>query len=227
MYSKEMEGSIRSEATLELGRKIVEELGMDRSVDTLGRWLAHNIAGLIVEAETKPDDIESQAIVRSAILQLWEHRYSLTENFKPLAESDLLLESLKRLHPESDLHRYFPQVDDTNDSGGVKPWIKAALHIDDVSQVLITQCMAIAAELSMNQSEEWVLLAKEADFDASVELALAQLWDNEKRLMAQKNADLRTINSLKSRLEKLEYFERAAGSIKDFIANRINELEKE
>lgn len=222
-----MESSLRSEATLELGRKIVEELGMDRSVDTLGRWMAHSVSELIVEAESKPGDIESQAIARSAILQLWEHRYSLSENFKPLADYDLLLESLKRLHPESDLHRYFPQVDDTNEPDDIKMWLKAALHIDDVSQVLITQCMAIAAEFSMNQSEEWVLLAKEADFEAPLELALAELWKGEKKLMAQKNADLHTINSLKSRLEKLEYFERAAGSIKDFITNRINELEKE
>lgn len=222
-----METSIRSEATLELGRKIVEELGMNKSVDTLGRWMAHNIAGLIVEAEKKPDDIDSQAIIRSAIHQLWEHRYSLSENFKPLGESDALLESLERLHPESDSHRYFPQVDDANESSDVKSWLKAALHIDDVSQVLITQCMAVAAELSMNQSEEWVLLAKEAGFDVPVELALGEFWDNEKKLMAQKTADLHTINSLRSRLEKLEYFERAAGSIKEFIVNRINELEKE
>ena len=33
--------SARSEAILALGRRLVQELGLEPSVDTLGRWMAH------------------------------------------------------------------------------------------------------------------------------------------------------------------------------------------
>ena len=39
-------------AVLDLGRALVDELGLDPGVDTLGRWMAHHIAELIEEAET-------------------------------------------------------------------------------------------------------------------------------------------------------------------------------
>ena len=35
---------IRSDSVLALGKKLVDELGLDQSVDTLGRWMAHYIA---------------------------------------------------------------------------------------------------------------------------------------------------------------------------------------
>ena len=37
---------------LDLGRALVEELGLDPGVDTLSRWMAHYIAELIEDAET-------------------------------------------------------------------------------------------------------------------------------------------------------------------------------
>ena len=71
--------SARCEATLELGRKLTKELGIDQSVDTLGRWMAHYIAELIQDAE-KASAEERPAKMRAccdAILNLWKHRHTL------------------------------------------------------------------------------------------------------------------------------------------------------
>ena len=42
--SEPMVERIRSDSVLALGKKLVDELGLDQSVDTLGRWMAHYIA---------------------------------------------------------------------------------------------------------------------------------------------------------------------------------------
>lgn len=34
----------RSESVIALGKRLVEELGMEPGVDTLGRWMAHYVA---------------------------------------------------------------------------------------------------------------------------------------------------------------------------------------
>jgi hypothetical protein len=71
-----MENSSRSEAVLKLGKKIVDELGLDQSVDTLGRWMAHYIAELIVDVEAAEanDKAGKMAKCVAAILDLWRHR---------------------------------------------------------------------------------------------------------------------------------------------------------
>ena len=50
------EPSERYTAIVQLGKKLVEELALNNSVDTLGRWMAHHIAELIYDAENTTDD---------------------------------------------------------------------------------------------------------------------------------------------------------------------------
>ena len=45
---------IRSDSVLALGKKIVDELGLDQSADTLGRWMAHYLAEKMKDAEALP-----------------------------------------------------------------------------------------------------------------------------------------------------------------------------
>ena len=49
--------SSQTDAVRELGVKLVAELGLEESNDTLGRWMAHHIAALIADIdETEPKD---------------------------------------------------------------------------------------------------------------------------------------------------------------------------
>lgn len=90
---------------MELGRHLVRELGIENSVDTLGRWMAHHISELIEQAEKAPSDTERLIALKEAtdtILKLWEHRAFLPGNAYPLAPYRNILLALDRLAPNND-----------------------------------------------------------------------------------------------------------------------------
>jgi hypothetical protein len=88
--------SIHSETILELGKKIVTELGLDESVDTLGRWMAHYVAEVIRASETaQPEERQAKlAQCTIAILQLWKHRNDLPHGSRPFEGFELALRAL-------------------------------------------------------------------------------------------------------------------------------------
>lgn len=74
------EPSKRYTAIIELGKKLVDELELNDSVDTLGRWMAHYIAELLYDAEHNPDEIvraTKHAELRDSIWAFWVNRYEL------------------------------------------------------------------------------------------------------------------------------------------------------
>jgi hypothetical protein len=76
------------EALIRLGERILQELGADRTNDTLTRWLAHHTAELIGAADKaaaagEPDAHTRAAEAQAAILQLWEHRSAWPHGWPP------------------------------------------------------------------------------------------------------------------------------------------------
>src|SRR4051812_43936360 len=60
-----------------LGQRIVRELGLEDSNDTLGRWMAHRIAELMEraeQAEDKDDREEARRECADLILGVWSRR---------------------------------------------------------------------------------------------------------------------------------------------------------
>jgi hypothetical protein len=89
---------------LELGKHLVSEFGLENSNDTLARWMAHHIAGLITEAKGTKNKAERVVVEeRSAqtILKLWEHRMALPGQAYPLAQFKDILELLSKLTPDA------------------------------------------------------------------------------------------------------------------------------
>jgi chorismate-pyruvate lyase len=83
-----------------LGKRIVQELGLDNSVDTLGRWMAHRVAELIERAEHTQAETDKEAAKNECtdlILKLWERRYNWPHG-QPLAE---IAEFLEKFASES------------------------------------------------------------------------------------------------------------------------------
>lgn len=73
---------------MELGRHLVHELGLADSVDTLGRWLAHEIADAMSEATSAKTAAERARLRSKAvelITMLWAHRERLSNRAYPLA----------------------------------------------------------------------------------------------------------------------------------------------
>lgn len=88
---------------LRLGTLIVRELDLERSNDTLGRWMAHHLAELIAEAEGDDGDdrTETRGRIFDLILRIWSHRRSLPQNADPLSKLEDLVSVLWRLRPEA------------------------------------------------------------------------------------------------------------------------------
>ena len=135
--------SSRSKALLELGKKLVDELGLDRGVDTLGRWMAHYIAELILDVEdaTPEDKASKQQCCASAILELWQHRAELPNGTRPFEDIEPILRALERLDPLNETPRYFQQpreiAADAEADAEVREWLEMADSIDSTARELI------------------------------------------------------------------------------------------
>ena len=104
--STKMENSERfdPDKVLALGRKLVEELGLEESNDTLGRWMAHCLADLITKAENASggDKDAGRKECFDAILALWRHRSELPSGKRPFAELEPVIRAVESLDPEDD-----------------------------------------------------------------------------------------------------------------------------
>lgn len=111
------EPSTRYTAIIELGKKLVDELELNDSVDTLSRWMAHHISELIYDAEHCTDDIvrtTKQAEIRDSIWSFWSNRYELPIGTRPFQELEPILRTLKGLDPENEQPRFFSPYRDSN-----------------------------------------------------------------------------------------------------------------
>jgi hypothetical protein len=98
--SAKAERSRPSKDVLELGRHLVEELGHADHGTTLGRWMAHHLAGLIREADDASTAQKRNAARKKAeqlILQLWEQRASLPGHADPMTRYKSALTTLELL----------------------------------------------------------------------------------------------------------------------------------
>ena len=86
----------RSNATLELGRRLVAQLDEG---DFLGAWMAHHIADLILQAETfsSADQVAAMSVCRAAVLELWERRRSFPRGRRPFDSFDPVLRAIAAL----------------------------------------------------------------------------------------------------------------------------------
>ena len=173
---------IRSDSVLALGKKLVDELGLDQSVDTLGRWMAHYIAEKIEAAEAATGEVRNRKMTECSdtILKLWAHRSELPNGKRPFEEFEPIFRVLQSLDPDDTTPRYFRQVglavDQDEEDDSTKQWLRLASGIDDTARALIRYCLAIAAQEAVEKSREWVALAE--------------------AISEEKNFDIRTVRSI-------------------------------
>ena len=216
------EPSERYTAIVQLGKKLVEELALNNSVDTLGRWMAHHIAELIYDAENTTDDtmrIAKHMEIRDSVWAFWTNRYELPFGNKPFKELEPILRALESLDPESLLPRYFfpyPRLTDReNETSETQKWLKVAESIDSTSKILIDYCLSLAAENSIDKSQEWVELAQKAGLDDDIdliELRIFQLRGNpsnttnpssaQRRVLEKRQKNLAVFLSLATQLDE-------------------------
>lgn len=131
-----------------MGRKIVDELGLADSTDTLGRWLAHYLAEQMERAASvtgEETDAARQACV-DLILRIWaqRHQWPLSSPLNAVAEK---LEALVNPKP-----RYFHPKQDPRE-----PWPEMRERLEDMHRQEQQIClMAEIAELDLTGDREYL-----------------------------------------------------------------------
>lgn len=98
-----MEGSTSPSEVLALGVRIVRELELEPSVDTLGRWLAHHLAEVMLLAKTAEGPARAAAESKAVelILKIWARRHDLPGHSHPLKDFEGVLKIIRLLNNDA------------------------------------------------------------------------------------------------------------------------------
>lgn len=159
-----MEKSEKRRATIELGRKIAEDLGMTSRSDFLGGWMAHYIAELIGRYDnasgTEKEEVGDRAF--EAILKLWNHRYQSPSGFEAIKRGEVILKTLSRLDPEEKRPFYFfnhPR-EDVHDGNEIEKLFEVAIGVDRTARGLLKALLLVMTiEGTDEETAEYIRLA--------------------------------------------------------------------
>ena len=225
-----MEALQRIEQVLALGRKLVDELGMEPSVDTLGRWMAHHIAELIDAAANAPPEsrTETQKRCFDAIFELWSHRSELPDGKRPFENLEPIIRAVESLDPNDVVPRYFQIVRDgiveEDEESQTQSILKFVNDLDSTARILIGYALADAAHSAADKSREWVKLAENAGAELGAQGIVMRL--------VSRNAETEEISDsnecgrelLQDRVERLEAFTKVAVSVCEDLKARFEAL---
>ena len=194
-----------------LGKKLVEELcrADENEVDTLSQWMSHYIAELITKAESA-EGSEAEQIRRdckNTILELWNHRSGFADR-GPLSELEPLIATLQALQPEHTNPFYHQEVlrkmNKKNVSGKSSELLNAALNVDYLARLWISELIKEAVTSSDDKRAAWVKAAKPLVSKPDSLLGLAEWLENQEAGL-ERAADL-IKKRQQERLERVETF---------------------
>jgi hypothetical protein len=210
---------MRSDSVLKLGERIIDEFGLDQTVDTLGRWMAHYIAEKIsdVEAATgKARDLKMSACA-DAILKFWAHRSELPSGKRPFEDFELIFRALQSLNPDDATPRYFLQimsaVDKDDESSETGDWLSHAARIDRTASLLIRYCLSVAAEAAIDKSKEWVALASDAGKGGDLDVQVIRILIHDAENLSPKSPEDLNRKKIEDLVERLEGFAETANKL--------------
>jgi hypothetical protein len=132
---------------LALGERIVEELGLADSTDTLGRWMAHRLAELIDRAEHERSAKAREAAAAAAsdlVLRMWRHRSAWPQGWPPKSSVAVL----RALDPP----RFRAQQEPSGN-----PWLDALADLDRLQHRERQAWLRLGLEdLPFDEEEAWL-----------------------------------------------------------------------
>ena len=141
-----------------MGKRLVEELGMEPGVDTLGRWMAHYIAELMKLAE-ETSDLEERKRAQDkcceTILRLWEHRSSLPHDARPLGRLENVLSAIETIWGEKSPWSHGLSKEEMERIGG--PWMGFAQEAEKSGlRMCRIALIAAIAEKTFRKEKRWL-----------------------------------------------------------------------
>jgi hypothetical protein len=219
--------SSQSKGVLDLGKKLVDELGLDEGVDTLGRWMAHYIAELILDAEGAGPEDKASKLERcaSAILDLWQHRAALPNGTRPFEDVEPILRALESLDPFDETPRYFRRprmmAADAEPDTEVGKWLKIADGIDSTARLLIRHCLALASQAAQEKTAEWVALAEAAGLDEDMDVRALRILILEAELSGDEAPEDAERKEIEERLSRLAAFQEVAEALAAELRSKL------
>ena len=202
---------------IQLGKDLVAQLGLHDSTDTLGRWMAHHVAALIVavESASAKDKPAKMRACREAILDLWQHRYELPEGKRPFAKLEPILRSLESLDPNNTTSRYYrgvrpPHTETASESKETREWLDLAEGFDYSARILIRFCLHNAAHRALQKNTAWVVAASAAGTGEEFEWPVLRIIVNEKDLLTGEKLNEVALKEIERRIERLDAFTKMA-----------------
>lgn len=226
-----MDERVRSDSVLALGKKIVDELGLDQSVDTLGRWMAHYIAQKIEDVEAANGEEargHKMSECREAILKLWAHRRELPNGKRPFEELEPIVRVLKSLDVEDATPRYFCQArstaDQNDENDSTTKWLDIASGLDDTARILIRYCLGMAAKEAVDKSREWVALAESIAEEGDIDIKIVGIIVEDLVALDSASPDDRGKVKIQALLKRLEVFIAISSMLSSHLRQQLEQV---
>jgi hypothetical protein len=213
-----------------LGRKLVDELGLEPSVDTLGRWMSHRLAELITKCETEDGEAKESAKREcfNAILTLWRHRSELPNGKRPFEDVEPIVRAVASLDPEDETPRYFremrPRKGSNAEESKVEFWLELADGLDYSAKLLIGHCLTQAASSTTEKSKEWVKYAMDAGLDDGPSEIVIKLVSLEDESSTEPSLNQILHEQLESRIARLKAFVNKAVTLVEALELQLNSI---
>lgn len=230
-----MENSEIQKRTIKLGENLVKALGLDTSVDTLSRWMAHYIAeqmSIAKKAKGK-EKIRAEQQCFETILKLWQHRSHLPAGIRPFESFDPILRTLERFDPDNK-QPYFYQSQgspkknksDKKESDDVQMWLDIAQGIDQAARIWLEFVFRQAAlnatdKTTITWLENAIVESSGNEVSIIVHLTDARLEDvGDVDVQEQKAKQ----DKLKSRIEQLDSFNKFSQTLRTMFVDELNAI---
>ena len=213
-----------------MGRKLIDELDLEPSVDTLARWMAHYLAELIDAAEHASLKERTAAKKRcfKAILELWSHRAELPTGKRPFEDLEPIMRALESLDPDDDTPRYFRSVRsaivETKEDSQTRLLLETVRSLDSTARILIGYYLAEAAGSAADKSKEWIALAEGAGTDLGITDVVFRFVSSKTLHTIKDNPNEAEREVLQDRIQRLENFANVAKLISDDFKVQLNSL---
>lgn len=210
--------SLQYDEILALGKKITEELNLNDSVDTLGRWMAHYIAELICSIEKTDSEGDKQRLKSECadmILKLWKHIGCDPKGLEPFKKYEILLSKLERVTSSNFFEQALLPSPDEIDSATEKEqkWISIVSVLNESFNKLVSFCVESAIKEIDKPKINWSELStKSLPYGQSmiqIERKLLEDFypseDSEEELSQKRHMDLyKAIDDVREKLQIIE-----------------------
>lgn len=228
---------------MELGKLLVKELGLEKGVDTLSRWMAHYVAEKIKYAESLADDVKKKNAEKecfSLILDLWKHRWHYKADRQPLRNFNHLFNILENLDPEKEEPYYYhfsnaeskEEEDRSFEPSDLKNLSPLALQIDKVARIWINYLLHEAALKAKNEKIEKII-DRAVKLPDSMDARIIQIIfedsmeDIDKKPVDQEELDRKSkIKTLNLRIKELQKFKKVNEYLIGQFEKELNNLKK-